>query len=81
VWDWWWELNSRRPPGFENLAPISYNEISSWLFLTKRLVAPEEINWLIAMDNAWLLTISEERNAKREREKEESERNKGNKGR
>lgn len=40
-------------------------------------MAPEEIDWLIGMDNAWLMAISEERGAKRERDKEESKRNKG----
>lgn len=77
VWDWWWRLNARRPPGYESLAPISYTEIRSWLFLTGKHVAPEEIYWLVEMDNTWLLTISEERNAKRDRDKEESDRNKG----
>ena len=74
VWDWWWHLNSRRAPGFENLAPISYSEIQCWLSLTKKLVAPEEIDWLVTMDNAWLMAISEERKAKHEREKEEANR-------
>jgi hypothetical protein len=40
-------------------------------------VTPEEIDWIIGMDNAWLLVISEERNAKRERDKETADRNKG----
>lgn len=77
VWVWWWDLNTRRPPGFESLAPLSYSEIRSWLLLTGKHVAPEEIDWLIGMDNAWLLVISEERSARRERDKEEAERNKG----
>lgn len=74
MWEWWWELNTRRPPGFETLAPISYSEIHSWILLTGKYIAPEEIGWLIQMDNAWMATISEERNAKRDREKEESDR-------
>ena len=76
VWKWWWELNARRPPGFDNLAPISYSELRSWILLTGKYVAPEEIRWLIQMDNAWLSAIAEERNARREREKEEADRNK-----
>jgi len=59
------------------LSPLSYGEIRSWILLTGKHVAPEEIDWLIGMDNAWLLVISEERNAKRERDKDESKRNKG----
>ena len=77
VWDWWWELNTRRPPGFENLAPMSYTEIMSWILLTGKQLAPEDIRWLIEMDNVWLTTIAKERNAKRDRDKEESDRNKG----
>jgi len=78
VWKWWWELNSRRPPGFESLAPLSFTEIRSWVELFGKLVTPEEIGWLVQMDNAWLRAISEERKAKRERDKEEAERNKPN---
>jgi len=74
VWKWWWELNARRPPGFENLAPISYTEIRSWIKLTGVQVAYEEINWLIAMDNAWMAAIADERKARSERDKEQSER-------
>lgn len=73
VWTWWWELNSRRPPGFEAVAPLSYTEIRAWILLTGRHVAYEELEWLIQMDNAWLNTIAEERHAKREREKQEAE--------
>jgi len=76
VWDWWWELNARRPPGFDNLEPISYTEICSWLFVTRRHVAPEELDWLVRMDNAWLVAIAEERRLKQEREELNRERGK-----
>jgi hypothetical protein len=77
VWDWWWQLNTRRPPGFESLAPISYSEICSWLLLTGIQAAPEEIRWLIAMDNAWLSAIAKERKAKQERDKDDAKKNRG----
>jgi hypothetical protein len=77
VWAWWWELNARRPPGFESLAPLSYGEIHSWILLLGKRVATEEIRWLIQMDNAWMHSIAEERKARRERDKEEADRNKG----
>jgi len=80
VWEWWWELNTRRPPGFDSLAPISYSEIISWLYLTGRYVSPEEIGWLIQMDNAWMNSIAEERKARTEREKEEAELKQGTGG-
>ena len=74
VWEWWWELNARRPPGFDALAPLSYTEIHSWILLTGRYMRPEEVRWLITMHNAWMKAIAEERKYKREREKEEQER-------
>ena len=77
MWAWWWELNARRPPGFESLAPLSYAELRSWLLLTGRRVAPEEIGWLIAMDNAWLEAIAQERKDKAERDRQEAERKQG----
>ena len=81
VWNWWWQLNARRQPGFDSLAPFSYAEIHSWILLTCRYVAPEEIAWLIQMDDAWLATIAEERKARSEREKERSEMQGNNRGR
>jgi hypothetical protein len=80
VWEWWWELNTRRPPGFDSLAPLSYGEIQAWLFLSGRFVAPEEVKWLIDMDNAWLTAVATEREARREREREEAERKKESSG-
>ena len=77
VWKWWWELNSRRMPGFENLSPISYTELRSWILLTGRYVSHEEIQWLIQMDNIWLTTIAEERKARHDRDKETADRKQG----
>lgn len=69
VWDWWWELNARRGPGFETIAPITYSDLYHWLLLTGKYVMPEEIDWLIQLDNAWLAIIIEERDARQERER------------
>lgn len=77
VWQWWWELNARRPPGFENLAPFSYTEIYNWILLTGLSVSYRDIRWLVAMDNAWLEAIANEKEDRRRREKEEAELNKG----
>jgi hypothetical protein len=49
--------------------------------LMGKLVTPEEIGWLIQMDNAWLRAISAERKAKRERDQEEAERKQKSSGR
>ena len=37
-------------------------------------MSPEEIGWLIQMDNAWMAAIADERKARSDREKEESDR-------
>ncbi len=42
-----------------------------------KLVSPEEIGWLIQMDNAWLTTIAEERKARQARDKEKADRKAG----
>jgi hypothetical protein len=77
VWHWWWELNARRPPGFDSLAPITYGEIDHWISLTRKRVTTREINWLTQMDNAWMTAIATERKDRSDRDREEAERNKG----
>lgn len=73
IWALWWQLNDRRPPGFDQLCPISYTEISHWLQLTGQHLAPEEIQWLTDMDNAWIAAVAEQRREKQEREKAKAE--------
>lgn len=77
AWSAFWELNARRPPGFDSLSPFSYTEIHHWLNIMGRQLLREEIQWLIDMDDAWLAAIREERDAAQERKKEESETKKG----
>jgi len=74
-----WELNARRPAGFEQLCPVSYTEIHHYLELTGKQLDRVEVGWLIQMDNAWLHAISEQRaeRQEREREKAEAERSQG----
>ena len=76
VYDWWWELNARRGPGFDTLAPLTYGEVAFWARLTGRqhIVTPVEVRWLMTADDAWLRTIAEERKGKQDREKEKVER-------
>lgn len=73
VWSYWWELNRRRPPGFESISPFSYTEICHWMVLTGRELPPYEVRWLVDMDDAYLDEISKERSAKREREQEKQD--------
>ena len=73
AWESFWELNARRPPGFDSLAPISYTEMQHWLNLTGRQLLREELGWLVQMDDAWMAAISAERAAAQERKQAESE--------
>lgn len=75
MYDWWWELNARRGPGFDSLAPLTYSELESWKVATGREIVctPIEAKWLMTMDNAWLNAVAGERKAKQERDKERAE--------
>lgn len=76
VYDWWWELNARRAPGFDYSVPLSYAEIGHWRELTGKLIDDVEIRWLVTMDDAWLEQIAVERKARQDKEDEERERKK-----
>lgn len=64
VWDWFWELSARRKSGPEAL---SYAEIGEWQRLTRNTVRPEEVEMLMKMDDAYLVTFRDEQQANRER--------------
>jgi len=70
VWEWWWQLNARRSPAYEALAPISYSEIAHWSSLTRTQITPTEIEMLIQMDDAYLRTVAEERKEQRARSRD-----------
>jgi len=72
LWSFWWQLNSRRQPGFESVTPISWTEICSWAVLTGTQIMPEEVALLVRMDDEFLSVVAEERKAQREREKDQS---------
>ncbi len=61
------------------MAPLPYSEIYAWIVLTGKFIVPEEIDWLIQMDNSWISTVAAERSARREREKQDAEIRKGGK--
>lgn len=67
VWTWWWQLNSRRAPGFDAMAPITYSEIYHWSTLTRTQITPNEINMLIQMDDAYIQAVNVERKEQRDR--------------
>lgn len=72
VWDWWWELNARRSPGFESLCPMTYSELKDWAFMTGKKPDPVESKWIMEMDDAWLDEIAKESKAKRERDQQKA---------
>lgn len=54
VWHWFLTLNERRKNGESGPMPISYAEIEAWSRLTRSRAKPEEIQMIVAMDNAFL---------------------------
>lgn len=70
VWEWWWQLNARRMPGFDSVAPLTYSDIYHWSVLTRTQVTPTEIAMLIKMDDAWLQAVNQEKREQRDRGKE-----------
>ena len=67
--EWFYQLNSQRPPGFDSPAPISYGEFQAWANLKKTNPRPEEVEALVAMDNAFIQAIHDFRESQREPEK------------
>lgn len=53
VWTWYCELAAARPAGF-GLSPIGYAEIAAWRDLTGARPGPHEVEWLRALDQAFL---------------------------
>lgn len=69
VWDWWWKLNARRAPGFDAMAPITYDDIYKWSAITRTPITPSEVDMLIQMDDAYLLAVGIERKGQRDKGK------------
>jgi len=70
VWEWWQHLDSRRAPGYETQAPISYTELHHWMALTGTKVTRSEIEMIVMMDDGYLRAVSSERKDQRDRMKE-----------
>lgn len=64
VWEWFWDLSSRRKTGPE---AITYAEIGEWQRLTAAHVRPEEVEMLIKMDDAFLSEVRGEQRLAMER--------------
>lgn len=68
-WAIWRDLNRRRPPG-EGVTPISYREIESFCRMTNECLSPEDVRMVLAVDDAFVIAVSEERAAADERKRE-----------
>lgn len=66
VWDWFWQLSNRRVSGPEVL---SYSEVQAWARMTATPVRPEEVEMLMAMDDAYVAEVREEQRAALEAER------------
>lgn len=67
AWLYFWKLNRRRQPAFDGVAPLTYEEIRSWSELTRTFITPEEVEYIITIDDAFLSGVSEGRERHRRR--------------
>lgn len=58
VWDYFHELSNRRQSGPEAL---THSEVQSWSTLTGTPVSNDEVSMLLAMDDAYLRAVSNEK--------------------
>lgn len=70
AWEIWWRMNARRPTG-DNQTPISFSEMESFCKMTGKILLPEDVEMIEAIDNAYLSAVSEEKRAAFERAQEE----------
>ena len=63
VWGWFWQLSSRRSFTDSSLLPLSFTELDAWTRLMRVNITPEDLDMLIAMDDAMLSAHSEESQA------------------
>ena len=68
LWDWFWEIRSGQPPGFNGANPVSNSELLAWLQITGNILRREEIAIIRAMDSRYVTEIDKEAEAIRERE-------------
>ena len=54
IWNWFWELNSRRTSNGFSQNPISWADFGFWNYLKQRQATPLEIEILETMDRLYL---------------------------
>lgn len=71
AWDIWWRLNARRPTG-ENQTPISWSQMQAFCNMSGVILTAQDVQMIEALDNAYLIQISEERRGVFDRAREEN---------
>lgn len=56
---WFYELNAKRQAGFSSPLPISFTEMEAWIRATGKIVWPDEVEVLAAMDSAYLSAVAD----------------------
>jgi hypothetical protein len=54
VWNWFWVVNNRRQYSPNGPQPLTFSEIDSWVRRMDLDARPEEIEMLVAMDDAFI---------------------------
>ncbi len=68
-WRDFWQINRTRRTG-DSPEPLSYGDIQAWLGCTGRVVTPEHIDMLIAMDERYRSAAAEEIRSYRKRKEQ-----------
>lgn len=64
VWDWFYELASRRGAGVAGPNPLTHGDVQAWATMTGRDPTPTEVRLLLRLDDCWLAVTREAREAK-----------------
>lgn len=59
AWGWFCELSAARSGGGAGPNPLAYSEIKAWAELTRRTLAPRDVEVIVRLDAALLRTWAE----------------------
>jgi hypothetical protein len=59
VWEWFLELVPRRTSNGMGPNPITFADIQAWAALTERAPTPQEVRWLMRLDDTMLHALHE----------------------
>lgn len=66
LWEWFWQLQSQRTSSDGGYQPIGFANIAAWAQLLRTQPSPWEVQTLVHMDGAFLVTSSQEAEAVRQ---------------